>query len=91
MKIDKALTADLTREPGAQTVFRSIFAMLRDLDISCCAEGVETAEQLDILDELECELLQGFYVSTPMPAAEIPKVVETWTVDPARRMTAGAG
>lgn len=91
VKIDKALTADLTREPGAQTVFRSIFAMLRDLDISCCAEGVETAEQLDILDELECELLQGFYVSTPMPAAEIPKVVETWTVDPARRMTAGAG
>lgn len=91
VKIDKVLTGDLTGEPGAQTVFSAISDLLRELDISCCAEGVESAEQLDILDRLECDLLQGFYIGTPLPASEIPKAVEAWTVDPARRITAGTG
>jgi EAL domain-containing protein (putative c-di-GMP-specific phosphodiesterase class I) len=89
VKMDPSIIADLTREPAAQTVFRGITNLLRDLDVECCAEGVESREQLDALDALHCDLAQGYYIGTPMPAVDIPKSVAGWTADAAPR--AGTG
>jgi EAL domain-containing protein (putative c-di-GMP-specific phosphodiesterase class I) len=46
----------------------------------CCAVGVETAEQMQILDEAGCDLIQGFYIGSPLPAAKLPQSLEEWTV-----------
>jgi EAL domain-containing protein (putative c-di-GMP-specific phosphodiesterase class I)/CheY-like chemotaxis protein len=81
VKIDRRLTADLVHESGAATVFKGILNLLRDLDIDCCAEGVESREQLDALDALQCTLSQGFYIGTPMPAGDIPKLLTVWTAN----------
>ena len=40
------------------------------------AEGIETREQLDILSETDCELMQGYYFSRPLPVAEFD---QWWT------------
>lgn len=90
VKIDGAITGDLTREQGATIVFRGILNILRELDIICCAKGVESSEQLRLLDELGCDLVQGFHISTPLPAEEIPKALASWTADAAPRMSSAS-
>lgn len=89
-KIDRRLTSDLVRESGAELAVGGILQLLKALDIDCCAEGVESSEQMNTLDELECDLLQGFYIGTPMPAADIPKALESWTTDASRLVSAGS-
>ena len=82
-KLDRRIIADITREKGAIVVFRGLIEMLRELDIESCAVGVETSEELELLDEMQCDLVQGFYVGTPIPAAEVPKAVSAWTAESA--------
>jgi EAL domain-containing protein (putative c-di-GMP-specific phosphodiesterase class I) len=88
VKIDPRLTADLVNGLGAKTVLRGILGLLRELDIDCCAEGVESREQLDALDKLQCNLSQGYYIGAPMPASDIPKSLVAWTADTTRRVGA---
>jgi EAL domain-containing protein (putative c-di-GMP-specific phosphodiesterase class I) len=42
--------------------------MVRDMDMRVVAEGVETREQFDYLKEMNCDYMQGYYFSKPMPA-----------------------
>lgn len=85
VKIDHSVTADLGREPRANVAFAGILRMLKDLSIACCAEGVETREQLDALDALGCDLSQGFHIGSPVPAVDLPKSLHAWTAGPNRR------
>lgn len=81
VKIDRCVTAGLTTEPGARVLFRGVIDMARQMDLVCCAEGVETPEQLALLDEIGCDLAQGFHIGKPMPAADIPKAISAWTAE----------
>ena len=49
--------------------------LAKSLKIPVVAEGVETEEQLKLLRELGCPLVQGFYFSRPLPAAEFEEQV----------------
>jgi EAL domain-containing protein (putative c-di-GMP-specific phosphodiesterase class I) len=80
IKIDRCLIADLTRESGAQVLVKGLIDIAHGLDMSCCAVGVETAEQMAILDEAGCDLIQGFYIGSPLPAAKLPQALAEWTV-----------
>ena len=42
------------------------------------AEGVETAEQLNTLREMGCDMVQGYYFSAPKPAADFEKFIREW-------------
>jgi EAL domain-containing protein (putative c-di-GMP-specific phosphodiesterase class I) len=80
IKIDRCLIADLTRESGAQVLVKGLIDIAHGLDMLCCAVGVETAEQMEILDEAGCDLIQGFYIGSPLPAAKLPQALAEWTV-----------
>lgn len=80
VKIDQSVTSDLVGERGSVVVYESLIHLSQKLSIDSCAEGVESAEQLSILDDLGCELSQGFYIGTPMPARQIPRALASWTV-----------
>jgi EAL domain-containing protein (putative c-di-GMP-specific phosphodiesterase class I) len=54
----------------------------RSLDISVVAEGVETAEQLQLLQRMGCDQIQGYFVSIPLPAEDIPKIFNKVFFDP---------
>jgi EAL domain-containing protein (putative c-di-GMP-specific phosphodiesterase class I) len=45
--------------------------MSHSLEIKVVAEGVETKEQLDLLNTLECDIAQGFYLSRPLQASQM--------------------
>ena len=69
LKIDQSFTRDLNTETG-RTVLQAVILIARAFDLRMTAEGVETAEQLQILDGLDCNLAQGFYLAKPMAVSE---------------------
>ena len=67
IKIAKELVDDLVANRNAYVVVKVIIAMAKDLKLQTIAEGVETKEQLDILRELDCGQIQGYYFGKPLP------------------------
>ena len=75
LKIDRAFIKELDRNPEDQTIVKAIIAMAHTLNIEVIAEGVENAEQRDLLKTLGCGLAQGFYFSKPLPAQDFTKLL----------------
>ncbi|MCK8126865.1 GGDEF domain-containing protein [Pseudoalteromonas sp. S1610] len=69
LKIDKAFIDDMKTERGRNMV-DSIVTIAHNLDLHVVAEGVEQASQISILEELNCETLQGYYYSKPLSKDE---------------------
>lgn len=70
LKIDRSFLASVTESDRDAALVRSIRALAQDLGLRTVAEGVETPAQLAFLDELGCEIFQGFLFGRPMPLAE---------------------
>ncbi|WP_065201955.1 putative bifunctional diguanylate cyclase/phosphodiesterase [Chromobacterium subtsugae] len=71
LKIDQSFVFDLDRKEESAAIVRAILALARALDLDVVAEGVETAAQLAMLQEMHCSKLQGFYFAAPAPAWHI--------------------
>jgi len=59
----------------SEVLFRAMVSMAHALNMTMVAEGVETAEQLQLLQELGCDEVQGFFISRPLPPAELPALM----------------
>ena len=72
LKLDKSLLPDYEKDDPIQKsiMFRHIVAMGREMGVECIAEGVETKEQVRLLEENRCDLAQGFYFDRPLPVKE---------------------
>jgi diguanylate cyclase (GGDEF)-like protein len=66
LKIDRSFTSALVGDESSQAVVSTIVSLARAFKLSTVAEGVETAEQLDILRTLGCEQSQGYLHSRPV-------------------------
>ncbi|WP_426189190.1 bifunctional diguanylate cyclase/phosphodiesterase [Massilia sp. DWR3-1-1] len=71
LKVDRAFTAALGTSREGKVFFRAIVSMAHALGMAVVAEGVETAAQLKILQQLGCNEVQGYFVARPMPADDI--------------------
>lgn len=71
LKIDKSFVSDICIDQSSATIARTIIAMAHNLGMSVVAEGVETAAQRDFLRDAQCEVLQGYLFSRPLPVAEV--------------------
>ncbi|MBR1852386.1 MAG: bifunctional diguanylate cyclase/phosphodiesterase [Lachnospiraceae bacterium] len=67
IKIAKELVDDIETNRNAYVVVKVIIAMAKDLNLQTIAEGVERKEQLEILRELGCGQIQGYYFGKPLP------------------------
>jgi len=70
LKIDRAFVKDLEDDTRAQRLMTCMIDVGHALELEVVAEGVETAGQQEILGNLGCDLLQGFYFARPMPRKE---------------------
>ncbi|MBZ2209643.1 bifunctional diguanylate cyclase/phosphodiesterase [Massilia soli] len=75
LKVDRAFTSELGNSREGRVFFQAIVSMAHALGMVVVAEGVETGEQLTILQELGCNEVQGYYLARPLPAAAIPAVL----------------
>jgi EAL domain-containing protein (putative c-di-GMP-specific phosphodiesterase class I)/tetratricopeptide (TPR) repeat protein len=71
VKIDRSLVKYIDLNEKSEKLFRSIVAMLKELDILIVAEGIETESQLDIVRDTGCDEGQGFLVHRPCDANEV--------------------
>lgn len=83
LKIDRAFTCKLGTSSEGEIFFRAILSMAHALGMSVVAEGVETEEQLRVLQRLGCDEIQGFYLSQPVPASEVVRLVRQASLFPA--------
>ena len=76
LKIDRQLVKPVVRSPGQRKLVGTIVEIGRSLNIEVIAEGVETPAHIAIMRDLGCDILQGYALARPMPAAAIPGFVE---------------
>jgi len=62
--------ADMHADTDNETITAAIIAMAEALKLEVIAEGVETREQVQLLQRLGCHLMQGYFFSRPLPAAK---------------------
>jgi len=80
LKVDKSFVRDLTEDSDDAAIVSAVIVMARSLGLRVIAEGVETAEQLRFLTNLDCEMMQGYYFSNPVPAGEFKALLESGRV-----------
>lgn len=78
LKIDKSFVIDVADSEQAQVIVRTLVNLAHSLSLSVCAEGIESAWAWNFLKSLECEKAQGFYMSRPLRARDIPGWLESW-------------
>jgi EAL domain-containing protein (putative c-di-GMP-specific phosphodiesterase class I) len=82
LKVDQSFVRGLPVDRESLAIVRAIVALAKNLGFSVTAEGIETLEQAHILDDLNCELLQGYYISKPISAEAItPLLAQHWTLE----------
>lgn len=76
LKIDRSFVKDLdSLGNGSTTLVRGIIGLAHSLDLQVVAEGVETQEQLTLLNAMGCDINQGFLLHKPMPAEQLEKLL----------------
>jgi len=77
IKIDKSFVLSLATSPNDATIVRSIIELGHNLNLGVVAEGVENGPTWDRLRAMQCDTLQGYFLSRPMPADQMMEWLET--------------
>jgi diguanylate cyclase (GGDEF)-like protein len=75
LKIDKSFVRESHIDPDDAAIATAIIGMAKGLGIGVTAEGVENEEQLAFLKQAGCQIVQGYYFGTPLPAEDLVKLV----------------
>lgn len=81
IKIDKSFVFGMLENHADFQIIMSTIAMVKNLGLTVIAEGVETQAQLRSLTENDCDLIQGYYFSKPVPEAELLEFIKREIVD----------
>jgi len=76
LKIDRTFVRDITTDPDSATIAAAIISLAHSLRLKVVAEGVETREHLDFLRQRECDEVQGFLFSPPVPEEMFLKLLK---------------
>ena len=75
IKLDMGFIRKIGKNPNAEAIIRHTIGMAHDMGAKVVAEGVETKEQLEFLQEVDCDMIQGYYFYKPMPEEEFAKLL----------------
>ena len=90
VKVDRSFVLRMDVETEDAAIVRSIIDLARALELEVVAEGVETATTLAMLNDLGCDLAQGYHISRPIPVEEFGDWLgrSLWRAPQARRLVA---
>lgn len=72
LKIDRSFVIDIDKDPVNAAIVRAVAQLGHSLGKHITVEGVETLEQIQLLGEMGCHQFQGYLLSRPIPAQEVP-------------------
>ena len=75
VKIDRTFIEDVSSDPHSRAIVETILRLAETMDLEVVGEGVETDEQLAILQRLGCDRAQGFLFARPMPSADLAELL----------------
>ncbi len=75
LKIDQSFVRDIVTDPDDWAIAKAVISMGHSLRLDVIAEGVEHAEQLEMLRDQGCDEVQGYYFSIPLPAQEFAELL----------------
>lgn len=67
LKVDRSFVMNMTADKGSRELVKSIIGLGKNLNMKIIAEGVEEEAELNILKELNCDMVQGYYYCRPLP------------------------
>lgn len=73
LKIDRSFVNDILNNPDDVKIISAIISLAHGLNLGVIAEGVETKEQADVMNNLHCDQVQGYFYSKPLPPDEFEK------------------
>lgn len=76
LKIDKSFIDNISSNKKEEAIIKNIIQMAHSMELKVIAEGVETEDQLSILKRMECDYIQGYYFSKPLPANQLEELLE---------------
>ena len=76
LKVDRSFIRDAATEADDAAITKAIIGLAKSLHLGVVAEGVETEAQFRLLREWGCDQIQGFYLSRPVAAAEMARMLE---------------
>ena len=82
LKIDQSFVRQITTAPEEASIVTAVISMARSLKLRVVAEGVETQQELAFLRAHQCEEVQGYYFSSPVPAQEFASLLRTGIPEP---------
>jgi EAL domain-containing protein (putative c-di-GMP-specific phosphodiesterase class I)/CHASE2 domain-containing sensor protein len=88
LKIDKSFVAVLAEDPRNAILVRSTIAMAHELGLEVVAEGVEDEACLERLRLMGCDLVQGYWISRPIPAGAVADFARRFAYSPAAKAKA---
>ena len=75
LKVDRSFVQSVADTPNVMTLVSTIVSLARAFNMQTVAEGVETAEQLQMLRLIKCDQAQGYLFGRPTPASDVPSVI----------------
>lgn len=78
LKIDRSFVMDITTDNNDRVIAQTIILMAKSLNLSTVAEGVETLEHVNLLREMGCDQLQGYFFSKPISKEEFTAFLQTY-------------
>ena len=78
LKIDQSFVRDLVGDPEDAAIVRAIIQMAHSLKLKTIAEGVESEAQSELLREFQCDEIQGYWLTRPMPADELADFIRNY-------------
>jgi diguanylate cyclase (GGDEF)-like protein len=82
LKIDQSFVRDVVDNARDTQIVMAVIALARGLNLNVIAEGVETVDQLNLLQELKCEQAQGYVFNQPLPVDAVAAVLRSKTLLP---------
>lgn len=76
LKIDLSFVREIASDPSSLAISESIIRLSHSLDLQVIAEGVETEEQAALLGSRDCDCIQGYFFSAPVPSDQLARLLE---------------
>jgi len=78
LKIDGSVISEITQDENAKAMVEGLVYLAHKLNMKACAEAVENAATLELLEQMRCDKAQGHHLGEPVRPSELESMVERW-------------